>query len=315
MATILSSDPVEILKSGDLDVIPYARRVTALADHLGLSFPATIRVLETIPLCLARADHAEARRAIAAMIADQSEVLRPAIPAMVTGALAPLSRPGVVDVMGVVVKPLVDQMISGLVGMTVQLDAETHISRVFSQSLGVSRRRRMETELARLLEDLRAAFPDASDTTIGLKASLAILGRDALTGTLACSLHSVLASAPGRAFRDMIWPELPPRTGVPYVDREALVEVIVDGQPLAAGSSLRAHLAAYEDSRDPRAPLSFFGGGAHLCLGRSLSLDLWRRLAEELAGLPLVPRVDAFALRRDDVFRLPETFRIEVIAP
>lgn len=308
-------DPAEILRSPDLDVVPYAERVAALAAHLGLAFPATLRALESIPLCLSRSDHPAARRTMAEMIAARTDVLKQRIPGMVANRMAPLSRPGAVDMMASVVTPLVDDMISGLLDLPLQVGPDTLISRVFSQSLGVAKRRRLEAELAQLIAELETAFPQDDARTIGLKLSLAILGRDALTGTLACSLHAVLAAAPGQPLSAMDWPDLPPRTGVPYIDRMARRGAMIGSHPIPPGDTIRAWLARYETAEDPRARLSFFGAGAHLCLGRALSLDLWRSLATALRGLRMIPTITDYQLRRDDVFHLPQSFTIKVLAP
>lgn len=315
MHAAISADPAEILKSRELDVVPYAGRVGALADRLGLDFSATIHALEAIPLCQSRERHPAVRRAMAEMVAARTEDLRRAIPGIVARSTTALTRPGRVDVMAEVVMPMVSDMISGLIEMPFDVAETGQISRVFSQALGVAKRRRMEEELARLTETLRARFPALDEEAIGLKLSLSILGRDALLGTFGCSLHAMADQAAGRSFAALDWPDLPPRTGVPYIDRVALVSVRVGDRPVDPGGNIRARLADYEGSDDPRAGLSFFGAGAHLCLGRALSLDLWRAMTAALSASPMVPRVLAYGLRRDDVFHIPETFDLEVSAP
>lgn len=311
----ISSDPAEILKAKDLDVVPYALRITALAERLDQDFSTTIAALNSIPLCQPRTHHPAVRRAIAEMIAARTEPMKAALPAMVATRLAPLTKPGSVEMMTQVILPLVGDMISGLVDTPLQFSPGDSISRVFSQSIGVAKRRRMEADLATLTANLHRAFPAASADTIGLKRSLAILGHDALTGTLGCSLQTVLATAAGQAFSTMDWPDLPPRTGVPYIDRVALCDVKVGDTDVSAGEAVRAHLAEYENADDARARLSFFGAGAHLCLGRALSLDLWRAMTLALQACPMVPRIEAFVLRRDDVFHIPETFLLEISRP
>ena len=156
------------------------------------------------------------------------------------------------------------------------------------------------------------AFPDADDLVCGMKLSLARLGRDALMGTLGCSLHQVIAQGEGRAFDQIYWPQLPPRTGVPYIDRMALCPVSVAGKTYEPGAVLRGDLARLEQSDDARAPMSFFGAGAHLCLGRAISLDLWKVMMVALRTSGARARVQHYSLRRDDVFHVPETFLLEM---
>ena len=310
----IPDEPAEILKARDLDVVPYAPRVGALADRLGLDLSATLDALNAVPLCLPRDRHSEARRDMAGLIAAQAEPLRAALPGLVARHFAPLTRPGRVDAMAGVVAPAVAEVISILVGMSVTVEEGSHISRIFSQTLGVARRKRMDEELARLQRRLRDQFPAADDRTLGLKLSLLILGRDAMMGTFGCSLEDMARRA-GGGWSALAWPETPPRTGVPYIDRIALGDVTVGGRPVDKGETIRAALADYEKADDPRLRLSFFGAGAHLCLGRALSLEIWRELGAFLAASPARPRVTAFALRRDDVFQIPESFEMEIAVP
>ena len=309
---LIADDPSEILKSPHLDVVPYAARVSMLSERLGIDLSTTIFVLTVIPLCQNRSRHAEMRRIIAAQIAERSDALKAALAEMVAQRLAPLTRPGPVDVMADVVSPLVGDVISVLIGVPLRLQDSGHISRVFSQVIGVSKRRKLEQELRDLRAALTEAVPDADDLVIGMKLSLAILGRDALMGTLGCSLHQVIAQGEGRAFDQIDWPQLPPRTGVPYIDRMALCPVSVAGKTYEPGAVLRGDLARLEQSDDARAPMSFFGAGAHLCLGRAISLDLWKVMMVALRTSGARARVQHYSLRRDDVFHVPETFLLEM---
>jgi hypothetical protein len=311
----MSSEPSEILRSRHVDVVPYAPRVQALSERLRVPFPSTLYAYEHIPLCAQRDTHAAMRRDTAALIAARMSALRAAIPGLIDTHCAALSSPGRVDVMRDVLGPLVSDTLSLLVEAPLDLDAQEHVSRVFSQTMGVAKRRKVEDALTRLRTRLRHAFPDSDEATLGLKLALAILGRDAMLGTFACTLHDLASRLDGAAWSSLDWPEVPTRTGVPFVDRVALHDVSVDGEPVAAGSSIRARLDGYERSDDPRSRLGFFGSGAHTCLGRALTLDLWRALGSMLAQSEARPRVADFALRRDDVFHIPQTFVVEIARP
>jgi cytochrome P450 len=312
MRPTISSDPAEILRAPDLDVAPYAQRITALSDRLNINLSATISVLNVIPLCQQRMTHPDLRRAMAALISVRSDALKAAIPNIAATRLNPLTQPGRVDMITTVIEPMVSDVISTLIGVSLDMAHSSHISRVFSQVMGVAKRRRLDEELVVLRQNLRNAFPKAEEQELDLKLSLAILGRDALLGTLGCSLHALCAATPGRAFCDIDWPDLPPRTGVPYIDRVALRNVTVGGVDLDKGDNVRASLADYESAADSKARLAFFGAGAHLCLGRALALDLWRAMTAFLQSCPQVPQVVEYSLRRDDVFHIPDRFFLEI---
>lgn len=311
----LSSDPTDILKCRQLQVVPYAARVAALSDHLGIDLSATLYAFDHLPLCQQRDTHAAVRRAAANMIAERIDSLRSAIPHMVKTRCAVLGTPGRVHLMEDVIAPIVSDTLSILVDMPIDVAEHEHISRIFSPSLGVAKRRKMDNALGHLTARLRETFPDADESVVGVKLALAILGRDAMMGTLGCTLHHLADNAQGAAWCAMPWPEIPTRTGVPYVERVAFADIRVDGVPFASGSIIRAKLSDYETAEDPRRRLGFFGAGPHVCLGRAATLEIWGAIAAFLAKSPARPRVVAYAERRDDVFRIPEILTLEIDAP
>ncbi|MEM6889296.1 MAG: hypothetical protein AAF636_14280, partial [Pseudomonadota bacterium] len=74
-----------------------------------------------------------------------------------------------------------------------------------------------------------------------------------------------------------------------------------------AGDTVRCQLQTLENQPEPDRD-RFFGKGAHVCLGRTVSQHMFDDLSDFLSMLSVcVSNVD-FRLRRDDVFLMPETF-------
>lgn len=301
-------DPASVLTSPLLDVVPFADRIAALSARTGLDFSTTVFALRALPLAADRSRHAPLRRALAAMMAQRLPVLRARMPALVAARLGVLAGPGDIDMMGEVVVPLVGDVLSDLSGVALGPGECDLVSRLFSEILGPARRVRLEGELRLLRARIETTFPDASEEDIGQRMALVILGRDALIGTLARSLEALFRE--GRPFGALDWPDAPPRTGVPFIDRVAVAEGRLGGRDLHPGDSLRAALQLHETGIGD--VLGFFGAGAHLCLGRTPALDLWREIGRHLGTLPGRPEVTAFVLRKDDVFAYPETFLLKV---
>ena len=63
-------------------------------------------------------------------------------------------------------------------------------------------------------------------------------------------------------------PNLPTRTGVPYIDREVLQDVDLGLASFKAGDVHRVRLDRFEQADNDRDRRQFFGAGQHLCLGR-----------------------------------------------
>ena len=111
---------------------------------------------------------------------------------------------------------------------------------VFDKSIGARKRRRVEVDLGAMRQLIASALGSAAaEEEVGLRLSLFILGRDALLGTLGESLHSVLIDNPRRRLDDIRYPETPPETGVPYVER-VVTESFMEGKVrFAAGDRMR----------------------------------------------------------------------------
>jgi hypothetical protein len=313
MRTVFRSDATEVLASPDFGVFPYIAGYQGLADRLKLDFGSIIWAMNHIPLCLDGADHAAQRADVARLIGERRNDLLACLPDMARQRLAGLSDPGAHDVMAEIVLPCVDTVIDALAGVTLDLPQDALVSRIFSRMMGVARRRRLEAELASVIAQIRDAYPQDPPLRIGSRVALVVLGRDALIGTLARSLHAHFLRAADQRLTDVPGRLSPSHTGVPYIDRQARCATQVGGQDVAEGEALRCVLKSLEDGPEAER-MRFFGIGLHLCIGRAVALDLFAALAEVLALVPTRVTVTEFVLREDDVFAFPETFTIVVSA-
>jgi hypothetical protein len=148
--------------------------------------------------------------------------------------------------------------------------------------------------------------PSTSDDAVGLRLALAILGRDTLLGTLGESLYSIFAGNQGRRLNEINYPQIPPETGVPYIERIVVKPFCDHETHFKTGDRLRIYLQAFVHSTTPHDQGKIFGVGGHLCLGKALSMDLWNGITRVLTKIPLYADIVFHDLRRDDyVFLCP----------
>lgn len=311
MRTLVHPEATEVLSSANFSVVPYAERYASLADRLSLNFGNILFTLGHVPLCLDGTDHAEQRADVARLIAQRRDLVSAALPEIVAAAFAPLRNPGPHDMVGEVIVPCIDGLIREMTGADLRFGPDSLVSRIFSQSIGVAKRRRLETELAGLAAELRRQFPDDTDIRLGSRLSLAVLGRDALIGTVSFSLAQMFKTASGNPLTEATLVKVPTHTGVPYIDRQARAATEIGSVPVAAGEVLRCRLQSLEGA-DEASRLRFFGAGSHVCLGRATSLELFGRIVEFLGTLPMRVDVIEIVQRDDDVFTYPETFKVSV---
>lgn len=302
----LDDDPISILSSPAFAPVRYRERYESLAERLELDFSDILFAFDFIPLALTGEAHRIRRASFARMLKARQEVIAPEIPALVEKHFARLSEPGRLDILSSCVEPFVTEFLADLSGAPSELDLSL-VSRIFSRNLGIAKRRRLQEQLRTARETLTRLFPEDGEDAIGERLALLILGRDAVTGTLARSLHHTLEQACGRPLCESRPAKVPTRTGVPFIDRQAVQDTNVDGRDYRAGDVVRCTIQTLEADAQPD-HLRFFGKGAHVCLGRALSLMVFDALGSFLSTLPVRVTEIEFTLRKDDVFLFPEEF-------
>lgn len=291
---------------------PYVELYGELEERFGLDFSNLRLAFGHIPLCLHGARHAEARKAIAGQLARRRSAVLSTMGTRVERHFGGLGRPGPVELMAQVVEPFVADFMGALIELDdAGLDPDSLISRIFSRGMGIAKRKRAEAEVAALRARIEASG-DTAEGDVGKKLAMMILGRDALTGTLAYSLRDVLVAGEGEPFSALAWPDLPGATGVPYIERMAHEHATVEGIDLAPGTRVRIMLRAFGETDDPRDRAQFFGAGAHTCLGRPIALEAWAAIGAFLTGLPTRVGPLLCEARTDDIFAVPARLLLEV---
>lgn len=304
------SDAAAVLGNPQFIPVDYAVRYQDLSAKLQLDFSNILFAFAHIPLTLSGSAHRACRASMARRIQPSQKHLAPIIPELVRAHFDPIATPGDVDVMQDCVHPFVNAVMTQMSGVPTHLDLSL-VSRIFSANMGVAKRRRLEAQLSAARAELERLYPDEGPDDLGERLALVVLGKDALLGTLARTLHHHFDRAKGKPLCEADLARGPTRTGVPFIDRQAISETAVGANRCHTGDVVRCHLETLEKEND-FGHERFFGKGEHLCLGRRISLVIFQEMAEFLGTLPVRIETKEFELRKDDVFRLPETFVVRV---
>jgi cytochrome P450 len=304
----------EVLSNPVLYPAPALEHYRNMPSGLGDAFASVAFAFEHIPLSMHGERHTEVRRRASTFIAGRHQAIRAWAEEQLPRHLAAFARPGRVELMGEVIKPLVRQLFATLVDTDLpDRLALDHVSQVFDKSIGMSRRIGLEADMAPLEAHLRERLGDIDEDEIGMRLGLLVVGKDALVGTLAESLSQVFTDNADTPLDQITFTRMPHRTAVPFVERIASGPVKVAGLDLAEGDRVRVVLQTYAHG-----PVSehhrYFGAGAHACLGRPLSLELWSAAVAILSKLTSRVRVLDYQLATDSyVFIVPARFEVEVI--
>jgi hypothetical protein len=301
-----------VLASADFDVIAFGPRHADIAAKMGVDLSEIVQIMHYMPLALRADDHRTARARAARVVGLGHADAMALLPALAHTLADVLQTPGRHDLMASVVAPMTEALVSVLVGVPLQSPPDAMISRVFSETIGIAKRRRMNDELATLRLRVVAAFPQEDAATHGARVAMAVLGRDATVGTIGMSLHHWLQGVTGVIGQHAFAPQ-PTRTGVPVISRQALRDTAVAGCPVAQGTIVSCDMTSLETGLAADR-LRFFGAGGHVCLGRRLTLGLFAAMAEALSGVTTRLRGVEMTLRRDDIFAIPDTLWVTVQA-
>lgn len=305
----------ELLSNPILYPAPALEHYRNMPSGFGEAFASVAFAFEHIPLSMYGEHHSEARRRASTFIASRHHAIRAWAENNLPGHLRVFAQSGRIELMGEVIKPLVRELFATLVDTDLpDRLALDHVSEVFDKSIGMSRRVRVEADMAQLEAHLRMRLGEIGEDEIGMRLGLLVVGKDALVGTLAESMAQLLRDNVDVPLDQVAFDKMPHRTAVPFVERIASGPVSVAGLELAEGDRVRVGLQTYGHG-----PASehhrYFGAGAHACLGRPLSLELWSAVVAILSRLTSRVRLLDYQLAMDSyVFIVPTRFEVEVTA-
>ena len=295
---------VDDLRSSDFDVVEFYKNHEAVSSALGIDLDATIELARALPLGLRHEEHRDMRRHLARVLALGQRRLLPALPDLVRDHFAVLDKPGRHDLLTGACKPFVNKCIALLSGTAldpVQFDA---LSDIFDPGIGFRKRKQLEVRTKRLLEDARrqSSSDDPADAAYAL--AVAVMGRDALLGSLVFSLSAYLKTIRGTQINSGQFSAVPSDTGVPYVWR-------VGVGAKTEGETFECHLGQLVGA-DDSARMKLFGMGAHTCLGKTHSLKIFEAMSDFLAQRTLTVKDVASSAIDKHVLKIPASFEIEL---
>ncbi len=294
MITVRGIDAVEVLKSDAFEVACFANSYRLLEQRLGLDFSSVIRILETMPLALNGAEHAARRGDMIRIIAEARPRLFAALPQIVAEHFDALSKPGRHDLVADAIVPAVHQAMGVVVGTDTGLAVDTMVSQVLDVGLGVAQRVRMNADLAGLISCLRTSSQMEDEDRLNSRLALVVLGREPMIGTIGLALLEHLQTqAPSLRVA-------PAHSGVPFIARRAVTDVVVAGEQVCAQEFVRCELQSGDAVLDKA---TFFGSGPHMCVGRVLANDMFQALTRYLDANPLTGRWIEATTRQGAVFR------------
>ena len=283
-----------------------------VAARYGESFPNLVFVANAQPLLNEGELHVAMRRRMAAFLAKRRAPLQAVIGEISDRHLKRLATDAETDLVADCCLPLVRDYFSALVGAEAPVPfTPVTLTRIFDHWLGLGAIRQIEQGIV----DLRAFVAKTCAASVAaegedLIVALLIVGRDSLLATLAESLSATLAQNAGGPCADMDFGEHPVETGVAIAERVAIEPVVAGEATIAKGERVRLYLQSLNYSDKVSVQRLVFGAGAHSCLGRQLSLDLWPAVTDAVRRFGRTPDSVDKTYLSNHIFVMPKKVTI-----
>jgi len=302
---------IDLLRDDKRLVVPdTVANIRVLETRYKRQFPNLIFAVSCIPLLLEGQVHRDIRRGLADLISRGRPRITAAMPDMMARHIAPLDREANPEWLSTALSPLVSELFAHMCGCPGPLAfPKLVITRLFDSFVSLAALGEAERQLDQLRRSLAETAPDVDQAQA---VALLVLGRDSLLGTLATSLHAVLQQNLGRRFADIEFPEFPPETGVAIAERVAAAEIPVGAHKIAAGDRVRLYFQPISDNGGVNKQ-ALFGAGVHSCLGRPISLDVWRAMIETFGRFSSRVASVACGFEPSNIFVMPRHLRTEHI--
>jgi len=303
-----------IFRSEDFRTNPFADHYRQIAERTGIDFQASIDALDHIPFSKEGEEHRRLRTDMNKVVSAQSREHITGMEAFIDDLAAKAFVAGSeIELTSQFARPIFFE----LFGRWLNVDErefmeDSHCSQVFDGAMSLNRRKRVNASL----NGLRCAFAERADripTTPEIAVAMNVVGNDALMGSLVLSLWHVLEQNPGARLSDIAFPANLVATGVPFIERIANRDIEINGMKVAKDEKVRLVIDATSRQITGEEADLFFGKGRHLCIGKPMTLVIWRAIAKSLREIPLRFTLQDMKLRTADyAFNFPEFARISV---
>lgn len=300
---------VELLREERLVVPSVLISLDKLENRYKRTYANLRFAAEAIPLLLEGQIHREIRRGLADIVTEGRIRTTAAMPGLMSRYVQPMEKLTSAEWIENTFSPLANDIFCHMCNCPTGLPfPRLVITRLFDRYVSLPAINAAEEQIGHLRAELEKKAPDLhSAQTVALM----IIGRDSLVGTLASSLHSIIQKNLNRRFSEISFPDFPPETGVAIAERTAVGDITVGSTTIKAGDSVRMYFQPISAADSAVSRQNLFGAGTHSCIGRPISLDVWRALISTLSQFTCQVTSVACEFAPNNIFVVPRYLRTE----
>jgi cytochrome P450 len=290
------------------DIPSVAREISQRHGSPLARVQATVDVL---PLFFEGEKHMRLRKVLAAFLAAKLKEMEPDLPRIVGNLIAALPDSGEVDFVEQLIAPFTRDVFSRLAGkdLTDDIMSLTLIN-IFDGKHSPISLSRMEG----MLEKVFAFFEALGEDDDGFICRLCCLvfGLDNMLSTLSENVAAAFQASNGVTPAEL--PAYPAEVMIAATYRLPLAATEFAGHTVPKGMLVRLQLAPAGYSADRSLTAALFGVGRHACIGKQLSLAMWKHLTEQFNARAFRGRITQYRHHSTHSFNFIQELRV-ALAP
>lgn len=300
----------DILRSPDMELPGMGSVIAHIENRTGQRFENLHTASRLIPVMMEGAEHATLRRALAVYLSAKTLQAEHQLPNLVKDTLKPFQIRSRFDVYHDVVRPLIHQFISQLVGKAVTQDLiDLRLDLILLANKSPVHLRDLDRRFGVAIDFLKSDCLD--EIELACKICCITFGSETLCMMLVESMLSAIDAS--SLLKTAKLPIFPVETGVPQTWRRVTKDTAIAGQNLRAGDIVKLQLQAAGYANRPPLNNLIFGAGVHSCIGKQVTLALWEKFSTAFNDLRIHGRVGKYVAMIEPHMIRYEKAEIEIL--
>ena len=313
LPTLVIADPeigAEVMRNTNFVVPDLRGLASAVASRHSVSIDYLQEALELLPPFLEGERHAWIRKLIGQYLSVKLREIEPELPGLIHSLLHQLPRPGETDLIRQLLAPLTKHVFSGLAGreLTAQI-MDFKLAKIFEMSHTVGSFGKLDNVLERTFAFLDKRS-DGDEEFICQLCSL-VFGVDNVMSTLAENLAAAFQTSNGTA--PALLPDFPVEAMISSTHRRAVMPDEIAGHRVQPNDIIRIHIEPFGYSREKTLNAALFGVGRHACIGKQLTMRIWKHLSEQFNAQSMSGTIMDYQSEHTHSFNFVRTLKVSIL--
>ena len=313
-STLVIVDPTvaaDVLRSANF-VLPDLRAlVRELRSRQPDSFGHLQPALELLPIFLENESHARIRKILGQYLLSKHHEIEQRLPVIICELLDGLPQSGEVDLVPQLLSPLVGDVFSKLIDRDLSEEVMgLRLGKMFEVKHTMASLSRLDDMLERVYSFLGEDC-DADEEKFICQLNCLVFGVENVLSTLAENLLSAFQASGGSTPAQL--PLYPVEVMISTTHRSAVSPTEIAGHRVEPRDIIRIHLEPFGYSSERTVNAGLFGTGRHACIGKQLSLTIWKHLTEQFNSREFTGIVTEFDSDRSHSFHVAKTLKVMIL--